>query len=267
MRTSLACLLALAFPPAQDYGPEIVNARGTYGFLGAERPKAGVLAGDIFFFAFEVKGLKLDADGKAKFSVLTEVLSDKGETVFKEGPHVSVAQNILGGDQLPCAAHMEVPHHIKPGIYTLKIVLEDLATKKSTELQVKGKVLEPDFGLVRVGTFADHKGLVPAAPVGVVGSSLFVHFSLINFQRDKESKQPNLHLAFRILDEKGQPTLKHPLTGTIKDNVAEDAKLVPLEFGFTLNRIGQFTVELTATDTLAKKTAKVTFPLKVTTAK
>ncbi len=267
MRATLACLLALALPPAQDNDLEIINAHGTYGFLGAERPKSGVLPGDVFFFAFDVKGIKQDAHGKAKFSIKTEVVDDKGEVFFKEGPYNSVAHNCLGGDLLPCAAHLEIPADTKPGTYTLKVTIEDLATKKTKTFEAKGKVLEPEFGLVRVGTFADANGVVPAPPLGVMGSSLYINFSLINFQRDAASKQPKVHLSLRILDEKGNPTLKEALTGEIKDKINSDAKLIPLHFGITCNRVGTFTVEVTATDKVADKTAKLTFPLHVTSGK
>src|SRR3954469_16377774 len=127
MRTSLACLLALTLFPAQDNGLEIVNPRGTYGFLGAERPKTGVLPGDVFFFAFDLKGIQQDAKGKATFSLTTEVTNDKGETFFKEGPRNSVAQNFLGGDTIPCAAHLEVPANTPPGDYAMKVTIVDQA--------------------------------------------------------------------------------------------------------------------------------------------
>ena len=109
MWTSLLCLLALGAQPDRGGGLEIVNARGTYGYLGAPRPKGGVLPGDVVHFAFDIKGMKQDAKGKAEYSMLMEITDEKGEVFFKEGPRNSVAQNYLGGDLLPCAAHLEVP--------------------------------------------------------------------------------------------------------------------------------------------------------------
>ena len=68
MWNSLTCLLALALPAAQGNELEIVNARPTYGFLGAERPKTGMLPGDVFHFAFDIKGMTTNAKGKASMT-------------------------------------------------------------------------------------------------------------------------------------------------------------------------------------------------------
>ena len=38
---------------------------------------------------------------------------------------------------------------------------------------------------------------------------------------------------------------------------------VPMSFPVTLNRAGKFTVELTATDAVGNRTAKLSFPIKV----
>jgi hypothetical protein len=265
MWTTCVCLMALSFPPAQGGELEIVNGRSTYGFLGAPRPKTGVLPGDVLHFAFDIKGLKLDAKGRAEYTLLMEVTNDKGELIFKEGPRNSVAQSYLGGDTLPVAANLEIPLQTKPGTHTLKVTITDRATDKKLVFEGKGQVLEPEFGLVRVGTFADAATTVPTSPVAVVGETIHISFAPINFARDKESKQPHLEMALRVLDDKGQPTYAEPLTGEVKSNVPAEIKMLPMRFGLTLNRVGQFEVELTARDKLSGKSAKVTFPIKVTT--
>lgn len=263
MWTSFACVLALGLPLAQNGDLEIVNVRGTYGFLGAQRPPTGVIPGDVFHFAFDIKGMKLDAKGKASYSLLMEVRDEKGELIFKEGPRNAMVQNFLGGDLLPCSAQLEVPLQSKPGPVTLRVTITDRTTNKKAVFEGKGKVLPADFGLVRVGTFADAPGNIPSSPVGVIGQTMYLNFSLINFKRDTKSKQPNVHLALRILDEKGKSTLPENLTGDINENVPEDGKMIPLNFGITLNRVGQFQVELTATDKMSGKSSKVNLPLKV----
>lgn len=264
MWTACVCLAALAFQPAQGGELEILNPRATYGYLGATRPKTGLMPGDVAHFTFDIKGLKQDAKGKAEYSLLMEVTNSKGEVTFKEGPRNGIVQNFLGGDTLPCAAHLEIPLDTKPGTYKLKITITDRATKKSKTFEADGQVLAPDFGLVRVGTFADAAGNVPAAPIGVVGETLHINFSVVNFKRDDKSKKPHIELALKVLDDKGKPTLAEPLSGDVKD-IPDDVKMVPIRFGMTLNKTGQFTVELTATDKLSGKSAKVTFPIKVTT--
>jgi hypothetical protein len=265
MFTSLACFLALALPPGEGGKLEIANLRGTYGYLGAVRPPKGILPGDVGYIAFDIKNLKLDEKGRGEYSIAVEVRNGKGDLVYKQKPRNAVAQNYLGGNSLPCAAHLDVPADMPPGEATLKITITDRTTKETATVTHKGKVLPADFGLVRVGTFADREMNVPVPPVGVIGQTLFVNFSVVGFGRDKETKQPDLHLSMRVLDDKGKATFQAPMTGEVKKGIDEEIRLVPMQFGITLNRAGRFTVEVSATCKHCNKTSVVTFPLRVET--
>jgi hypothetical protein len=260
---AVASLLALTLAAGKDGGLEIVNPRPTYGYLGASRPKEPVLPGDLVSFAFEVKGLKVNKAGVASYSLSMEVRDPKGEVYYKEGPHTAKVLNFLGGDSFPCSSQINVPPDTPPGVYTIRVTIQDRATKNTVVFDGKGKVLKKDFGIVRVGTFADREGLVPVPPVGVVGSSFYVKFAAVGFARDKATKQPSLRVTMRILDDKGKPTFAKPLEGKVNSDVPAEELLVPLQFGITLNRVGTFTVELTATCELCGKTKSVSFPLKV----
>ncbi len=267
---SLLCLLATSLASLGlvvgdgEATLEIVKPRPTYGYLGPTYPKEkGRLPGDIAHFSFHIKNLKLDKDGRAFYSFRVEVLDPMGQLIYKEGPTNSIAQNCLGGNLLPCHAHLEIPLDSEPGIYTLRIFVQDRMTKKSVKLESKGKVLKPEFGLVQVGTYADREGKVPTSSVGVLGQTKYVNFSAVNFARDEKTKQPNLEVSLRILDDKGQPTEAAPLVGKANKDVMEAFKLLPMQFGLTLNRVGQFTVELTGTDHITGKTTRVRLPLRV----
>jgi hypothetical protein len=265
MLQSLTLLLALHGLGAQEAPLEIVNPRTTYGYLGATRPVAGRLPGDIVNFAFDIKNMKLDETGRASYTLLVEIKDDKGNLVYKLGPNNAVAQNYLGGNALPCSAHMEVPLDAVPGVVHFKVTVTDRVSKQSVSLDRKGKILEPGFGLVRVATFADREGKVPTAPIGVIGESIYFGFSPVGFARDKTTMQPDMHITLRVLDDKGQPTFPQPLTGTVNKDVPEGLKILQMQFGITLNRVGTFTVELEATDKISGKISKVTLPLRVLT--
>src|SRR5688500_734343 len=88
-------------------GPEIVEPRATYGHLGATRPKeGGLLPGDIAYFTFQIKDLKLDENAQARYSVAIEVKDAQDKLVFEQKPFNSVAQNVFGGNSLPVSAHL-----------------------------------------------------------------------------------------------------------------------------------------------------------------
>src|SRR5439155_1557565 len=144
----------------------------------------------------------------------------------------------------------------------LRLTIEDRASKATKTLERKGKVLPADFGIVQVGTTADAEGITAVPPLGTVGQSLFVNFSVVGFERDKARKQPDVEVSMRLLDEQGNPTTTKPLTGSARSGIPDDYKLLPMQFGLTLNRTGKFTVEVSANDKLSNKTAKVSFPIK-----
>lgn len=264
MVTSLSCLLLLSLAPAQKGDLQIVNARPTYGYLGPTRPPTGAVPGETFHFTFEIKGMSQDKNGQVFYSLLMEVLNEKGETYFKLGPRKAVARNFLGGATIPCSAHLDVPVDAPPGAYTLRVSIEDRKTKKKAVFEKTGKILPMTFHLVNVATFADAPGKVPASPVGIVGESRYIGFSAVGFARDKKTDQPNIDMQLKIYDAKGNPTMAQPLSGNIKEGVPENAKILPnYTVGFTLTKTGRFTVELTATDKISGKTSKVSFPIQV----
>lgn len=242
---------------------EIVDPRPTYGHLGAVRPKgAGLLPGDAAHFTFGVKNLKLDDAGLAKYSVAIEVRDAKGKLFYEQKPFNTIAQNVFGGDTIPNSASVSIPLNQPPTDLHWKITVKDRTTDKAVELKGEGKVLPADFGIVRVGTFADADSNVAIAPVGVVGGTIYLNFSAVNFGRGKD-KKPDLKFDLKVLDEAGKPTLAKTISGEIKDGVPDDATLIPLHFGLTLNRPGRYTAEITSRCMVGNKTATVSLPIRI----
>src|SRR5688572_3572900 len=205
---------------------EITNPRSTFGHLGAVRPKGkGILPGDVAHVAFDINNLKHDSKGQASYSIAIEVRDGDGEVFFKQEPHNAVAQNFFGGASLPCSAHVEIPVSAKPGTYTWTVTIQDRLSKQSASLTGKGAVLAPEFGLIRIGTYADAEGKVPVPPVGVVGETLYLNFAAINFARTKK-KQPDLKVELKILDENGKATFAQPITGHVKSDIPENLRIV-----------------------------------------
>ena len=261
--TWLPCVV-LCLAAAQDNALEITNPRVTYGYLGAARPKlAGILPGDTAHFTFELKNLKLDANGKASYSIAIEIRDSSGKLFFEQKPLNAVAQNYLGGNSLPCAAHIEVPVDAKPGAVQWKITVKDRTANQTASLSGAGKILPAAFGIVQVGLFADIDARAPTSAIAVVGDSAYLQFSTIGFARDKATKQPNVNVSLRILDEQGKPTMAKPITGTIKTGVSEDELYIVNKFGITFNRAGRFTVELSADDQISGTRAQISYAIRV----
>ncbi|MBI3410276.1 MAG: hypothetical protein HY040_18200 [Planctomycetes bacterium] len=254
---------AVAALAGGDGSLEIKNVRATYGYLGATRPAGGVHPGETVFFTFDVLNLKLDENARASYSMAVEVLDNKNNTVFRLGPRNAIAQNFLGGNSLPSSAHIDIPYDTPPGEYLFRVTVQDRSTKKQATFERKAKLLEHDFALINVGTYADREARVPSSPIGVLGETIFVNFAALDFGRDKKNGQPDLDVTMRILDDKGQATFPKPLQGNVSKDVPESAKIVPLQFALTVNRTGNFTIELEAICKVCGKKSKVTLPLKV----
>jgi hypothetical protein len=243
---------------------EILNAYGTYGPLGAKRtPGAGILPGDTAYFTFDIKNLKLDPTGRASYSIGVDVFDAKGDVLFQLKPQNAVAQNYFGGNVLQASSFLDIPLDAKPGPVSWKVTVHDRAADMKATLEGKGKILPPEFGIVQVATFADRAARVPMAPVGVVGSNLYIHFATVNFARDKKTKQPDVEVTLRVLDDKGKATFPNPLKGELNKDVPEDLKLVGMSFGLTMNRVGHFTAEIEARCKLCDKTVKVSLPVRI----
>jgi hypothetical protein len=262
--TLLPCL-ALCLASGPDAKLEITTPRPTYGYLGAPRPTGadgGALPGDTVYFQFEIKNLKLDEAGKAMYSIAIEIRDEQDKLIFEQKPYNSVAQNFLGGNRLPCAAHVHIPLDAKPGAVSWKITIKDRAAGTTASVSGKGKVLPADFGIVNVGLFADPEARVPTSAMGVIGDSFYLQFSLVGFGRDKD-KNPDVRVSMRILDANGKPTMAKPLEGKVNSGVGANVEYIPLQFGMTLNRAGRFTIELTATDGVSNKKSTVRYQIRV----
>ncbi len=263
MWTTLALVAAMSLAPGQTGQLTLSNVHNTYGFLGAERPGTKFIPGDTFFVAFTIEGVKVDPNGEVLYSMSMEVTNSQGRSVFKQDPRDLTAFNSLGGSKLPAFAHVDVGLDQPPGEYTLTVTVTDRSTKNRQTLTRKFEVLPKAFGIVRLSTSTDPQGQIPAPQIGLVGQSYWVNFAAIGFERDKTKKQPSVGVEMRILDESGKPTLAKPYTGEVTQEVPADVQALPMQFLLALNRSGKFVVELQATDRIAKKTTKLSFPITV----
>ncbi len=238
---------------------EIVAPRATFGLLGPTRPKGGVLPGERLFFAFGIKNLAVDAQGKSQYSVAVEIRDSQGKLFYEQKPYLRVAQNLFGGKVVPCSSYLDIPITSAEGDLHWKVTIEDTLAKKSKSIDGKGKILPKSFGIVRVNLSADPNGLAPTPAVNVVGGHVFLNFSVVGFDRNKD-KQPDVEVSLRILNTSGQPI--STLKGRI-DDVGENVRIVPGHFPMIFDSPGNYTLEVSALCQHSKSKALVTLPVQI----
>lgn len=268
MWTTLAFVTALSLAAAQNSDLRLTNDRMTYGVLGPVRTEKNFLPGDVYFVKFDIENLQVADDGEVKYSMAMELLNPSGKIQFKNDPQDLRVYNLLGGTKQPAFAKIELALDAAPGEYTLKLTVKDRAAKKTATLEKKFKVVERDFGLVRLGTsfvVYDRAGNAiesPAPHIAVAGQAMVLNCFAVGFKRDSTQKnQPKITVEMKIVDENGKQTTVKPPTGEVDKDIPLDWNLVPLPFELHLNRSGKYTIKLKAIDQISKKTAEVSYPL------
>jgi hypothetical protein len=261
MLATLALSAALFVPSQNELS--LTNVRPTYGILGAPRKDADalkLLPGDLLVLSFDIEGLKVADDGKVQYSIGMTLTDKAGKEWISRAPQAQEAINQFGGSRVPAFVASEIGLQVPPGDYTIKATVEDRATKQSKSLERKFEVVKAGFGVVRLMLSHDDRLQYPAAPLGVPGQRLMLHFLVVGFERDAK-KAANLTVSMRVL-ENGKPVLKKEDVATFKDT-DEKFQVVPISLPLSLNRPGKFTIELKVGDEIGKKSVTESFDLAV----
>ena len=194
-----------------------------------------------------------------------EVIDKDGKSMFKPDAVNRVDQAPLGGGRLPGYTFVTAGLDLPAGDYVLKMTVTDnapAANKATKSFEQKFTVLKAEFGIVAVYASADHQGRLPAPTTGIVGGSIFLHFSAVGFEKDKTKKQPELTFEMVPL-ENGKPTTDSASVWEVKDGVDEKDFTYSMRYPVPFTRPGKFAVRLTATDKLTKKSASIDVPVTV----
>jgi hypothetical protein len=263
MWTTIAVLSALSLVPGDAGNLKLANIRSTCGIQGPARASEKYVPGDSLTLNFDIEGITVDEKGKVLYSIETEVtnVGDKS-VVFRQPAQKLEMVTVFGGDRIPGFAHLDVGVEQPPGEYAMKVTVTDRASNTTQELTHKFTVLKPDFAVCRLRTSSDKDGTVPVPALGE-GQTIWINFGIVGFGRDAGTKQPNVQFEFNVLDDGGKATMAKPYGTIINKDVPEKNVAIPMQFPLSLTRPGKFTFEITATDQVTKKSAKLSVPITV----
>lgn len=263
MWTTVAVLTALSLAPNQGGSLKLDNVRSTHGILGPARTSENYVPGDALTLNFDIDGITIDDKGKILYSIAYEVknLDDKS-TVVSQAPQKLETITAFGGKRAQGMVQLNIGTEQPPGNYSMKVTVTDRASGATQELTHKFTVVQPKLAIVRLRTSSDRDGVSPVPALGE-GQDVWFNFGVVGFGRDATTKQPSVQFEFNVLDDAGKPTMAKPYVTTFNKDVPEKNLAIPEHFPLSLTRAGKFTIEMTVTDQLTKKTDKLTIPLTV----
>ena len=274
MLQTLALAAALSLAPAQNGQLALTNDRITFGGeFGPSRPSNKHLPGDIFHLAFDIENLTISPEGTVKYSIGMMVSDASGKEVMDPAtgkPMYSAAatdQEVtlpLGGTKLPARAFVIIRPEQPPGMFNCRVTVTDRVTNASKIIDKQFEVLPAQFGTVGLTVAYDANGELAAPLVAAAGQALWLHFAVVGFSRDPQTRQPNVTAELRVL-ENGQPTNQRPNVYGLdpKTKIEENVPGVFFHIPVPMNRAGSFTVELKTQCKVSGKDYKMTFPITV----
>jgi hypothetical protein len=258
----LAVVLAASAPASAEL--QIKDVRPLYGVLGPPRKSLDVYPGDDVYFSFVVTGAATDDKGNVDAATTLEAFDADGKQVLNQTAPINGVL-ALGGESFMAVSHVNFGADVPPGEYKVSVTIKDRIKDGTASFERKVVVKPLDFTFVQLHFAYDEKGATPAPVGGVPLQKLFLAVKAVGF--DRSQKKIKVTMKAQVLDEKGKDMMPLPLTTTAaSDDEKEVAAATEVNFNanLSLNRVGTFTLRLTFTDEIGKKTATLETPLKVT---
>lgn len=264
IRSCLGLLTVLITTTVVQAKIDIEGVQAVYGIFGPERKSLETYPGDEMIFRFLVTGAKVDDNGQTD-AVMSLKLTNNNNDVLLAQDFPIKGLLALGGNTFPAHARILLSEKTPPGDYNMTVTMADKLSNEKTSFQRKIICKPTEFALVAPEFFRDAEGKVAAQPGGLLSQVVYFRMRGIGIDRTKDKIDTTMTLE--VLDAKGKEMMPKPIKVEIKNDdpdVVRQSAFVTYRGQVTLNRTGDFTLRITVTDNIAKKTIKFETPLKVT---
>lgn len=259
---SLLAMFCVA-PAAPADALRIDQMRPTLGLLGPALPADhAFVPGDVVTVTFDVSGLKLDSEGRCRFTTAVQVEDSQGKVCYvdtTESPTVGCLQNV---NRLRQAVQVTLGLDQAPGKYKMILTVTDSQSKAKTSGTFQFTVTQPAFSLVRTQMYADPTSRQPSACVGVVGQTLSISTVAVGFQFASGNKEGHLSIEMELQGEGGKRLTAKPIQAEFA-NIPTGTNYLPLRFDVPLQQAGKYLLVIRATDRVTSKTTTLTLPIRV----
>jgi hypothetical protein len=265
-RTSLivvGTLLVLALPVHADL--KLENIQLVEGRLGPPRARLDFFPEEEIVFRYLITGMQLDEQGKIAGELSMAVTDPRGQVVFTRKVPFPEAILALGGATMPGFASVELPAGSTPGAYTVKVAFMDQHSGQTARFERKVNLQAAAFAAITPRFFYDPDGKVPAPPEGKLSQTLYVRLKAIGFDRSQGMLEAAMEM--QVLDANGQPVMPQPIQVRLRNRdakVVQQITSVDFSGALTLNRAGDYTLRITITDEVGKKSTPYQTAIRVT---
>jgi hypothetical protein len=256
-------LLVLVTPAWAELA--IRDVTPTYGPLGPARKSLAVPAGDELYFRYAITGVRTDAAGRVDGELHVQLTGPNGQALLDDKRPIN-GLLALGGQTLPATANVSFGPETPAGDYTMTVTVRDKLSGESASFQRKVTCTKAAFALVRLRLSHDERGTIPAAG-GMLGQTVHVRCQAIGF--DRSQAKVRVVIAMETADAEERSLMPRPIQARLATEGAEQvAQVRSVDFNgsLILNRVGKFTLRLTATDEVSGQKAEVRVPLHVAAA-
>ena len=264
MRSLWLVAAAMAVPGTAAHAKlEIQNVQAAHGPLGPERKALNFYPSDDVLFRYLITGVEVDGEGRAVGELNLALDAPDGRSLLDQTTSIT-GVTPLGGGSLPGTATVSLPADLAPGQYTLTVTFRDKKSAETASFRRTLDVKAAEFTTVALRFSYDPEGKVSAPVGGLVGQMLHFRLKAVGF--DRTAGRIDIEMVVRVLDAEGHPTMPVPIRATVVSDDADVVKRatnVNLNGSMPLNRAGDFTLNITVTDRVGKKTTEFEAPLHV----
>jgi hypothetical protein len=256
-------VLLLTMPAHADLKFE--NIQLAEGRLGPQRTTLDFFPEEEIVFRYLITGMKLDENGKIAGELTVSATDPRGQVVFTRNVPVPEAVLALGGGTMPGFASVQLSAGSMPGAYTVKVAFEDKHSGQTAMFERRLNLQPAAFAVITPRFFYDPDGKVPAPPGGKLSQTLYVRLKAIGFDRSQE--KVDIAMDMQVLDAKGQEVMPKPIhvrLRTSDSKVLQQVTSVDFSGELALNRTGEYTLRITITDEVRKKSTQYQTAIGVT---
>lgn len=241
--------------------PKPLSVTFTYGLNGSIRSDARFLAGETAYATVVARGCQIPSNGICQFVMRYSVVDNSGKAVFSNADDMAVARLEAGATLVKLPLSCKLTTLLEKGDYDFVLQLRDKKTRELFESRQPITILPKDeFMLSEFRFSADTEGTVLIGTT--FETSQLVYLNWITYQLRAKEGRCSMEASVRVLDS-NHKVIDPPSESTKADFPTVSSGMVNSLANLTIEKPGEYTVEITVKDLVSGKTESRSIPFRV----